>query len=302
MQANSPQAVAAGIKIPYANFTNPAIQTTRSVAQALRPFPQYGTINTTNSGGDKTGRSMYHAGVVEVDAAAVGRVPVPGQLHVLEADDQRRRVQRQHRLDGHGAARAGVFDRPSGSDRTRIKLNTVFELPFGPGRRWLNSGVASHVLGGWRMAAVQSYSSGLPIGVTTGAAPLGDFQRLESSERHRRGLARADRRRRVRSAGRSVPQSRGVLGARRAVGQCAAHQRRRAAAVEHVGEHEPREDHLDERVSCGSTCVWRRSTSSIASSGAIPRTGTDFNSTNFGLINTTANSPRQMQIGLKLYW
>ena len=33
-----------------------------------------------------------------------------------------------------------------------------------------------------------------------------------------------------------------------------------------------------------------------------PRPATDFNSPNFGLINTTANSPRQMQLGLKLYW
>ena len=66
MPANSAQAVAAGIKIPYANFTNPAFQSVRSVAQALRPYPQYNTINTTNSGGDKTGRSMYHAGVLKV--------------------------------------------------------------------------------------------------------------------------------------------------------------------------------------------------------------------------------------------
>ena len=29
---------------------------------------------------------------------------------------------------------------------------------------------------------------------------------------------------------------------------------------------------------------------------------TDFNNNNFGLITTTANSPRQMQLGLKLYW
>ena len=29
---------------------------------------------------------------------------------------------------------------------------------------------------------------------------------------------------------------------------------------------------------------------------------TDFNNTNFGVINSTANSPRQMQFGLKLYW
>ena len=57
-----------------------------------------------------------------------------------------------------------------------IKLNTVYELPWGPGRPWLNSGgVASHVFGGWRIAAVQSYSSGLPIRVTTSAAPLPIF-------------------------------------------------------------------------------------------------------------------------------
>jgi len=34
--------------------------------QALRPYPQYGTINTTNSGGDKTGRSMHHAAVLKL--------------------------------------------------------------------------------------------------------------------------------------------------------------------------------------------------------------------------------------------
>ena len=33
-----------------------------------------------------------------------------------------------------------------------------------------------------------------------------------------------------------------------------------------------------------------------------PAGGTDFNSANFGLINSLGNSPRQMQFGLKLYW
>lgn len=32
------------------------------------------------------------------------------------------------------------------------------------------------------------------------------------------------------------------------------------------------------------------------------RPNTDFSSNNFGLITTPANSPRQMQIGLKLCW
>ena len=44
-QITSAQAIAAGITPPYPNFTNPSIQTNRSVAQALRPFPQYQTIN-----------------------------------------------------------------------------------------------------------------------------------------------------------------------------------------------------------------------------------------------------------------
>ena len=55
-----------------------------------------------------------------------------------------------------------------------IRLNTVLTLPWGPDRKWLNSGVLSHILGGWRVATVQSYSSGLPIGVT-GPAPLAIF-------------------------------------------------------------------------------------------------------------------------------
>ena len=50
------------------------------------------------------------------DAADDRRIHVPGQLYVFEADDQRRCVQRQHRLDGHGAARARVLDRALRSD------------------------------------------------------------------------------------------------------------------------------------------------------------------------------------------
>ena len=36
----------------------------------------------------------------------------------------------------------------------RLTVAPIVALPFGPGRRWLNRGVASHVLGGWRAAAV----------------------------------------------------------------------------------------------------------------------------------------------------
>src|SRR6185436_15020772 len=63
-QITSAAAIAAGITAPYPNFTNPAVQTLRSVAQALRPYPQYQAVNVQSGGGDKTGRSHYHAAVV----------------------------------------------------------------------------------------------------------------------------------------------------------------------------------------------------------------------------------------------
>ncbi len=48
----------------------------------------------------------------------------------------------------------------------RVTVAPIVELPFGPGHRWLNRGVAGHVLGGWRAAAVYSVSSGSPFGIT----------------------------------------------------------------------------------------------------------------------------------------
>ena len=42
------------------------------VAQALRPYPQYLAVNVQSGGGDKTGRSHYHAGVVKVNQRLTG--------------------------------------------------------------------------------------------------------------------------------------------------------------------------------------------------------------------------------------
>src|SRR5260370_20366431 len=48
----------------------------------------------------------------------------------------------------------------------RFTLAPIVELPFGPGKRWMNSGVASQVLGGWRISAIYTISAGSPFGIT----------------------------------------------------------------------------------------------------------------------------------------
>jgi hypothetical protein len=59
-------------------------------------------------------------------------------------------------------------------DRTHVlNVRSIAELPFGPGRRWLNSGgVLSFVLGGWQLNNIFSWRSGTPFTVTTSTTPL----------------------------------------------------------------------------------------------------------------------------------
>ena len=161
-QITSPQARAAGIPIPYPNFTNPAVQVSRTVAQALRAYPQYLRLNVQVGGGDKTGTSHYHAAVLKINQRLSGGITLQGSYAfsriTTDADS----------FNGSGgsldAARPelewsrGIFMVPHS-----LKLNTVVQLPFGEGRRWLTDGIANVILGGWRVAIIQSYFSGRPI-------------------------------------------------------------------------------------------------------------------------------------------
>ena len=54
----------------------------------------------------------------------------------------------------------------AGDIPARLTLAPIVELPFGPGKKWLNSGVGSQVLGGWRTSAIYTISSGSPFGIT----------------------------------------------------------------------------------------------------------------------------------------
>ncbi|HEY6376607.1 MAG TPA: TonB-dependent receptor, partial [Edaphobacter sp.] len=62
---------------------------------------------------------------------------------------------------------------PLDFDRTlNYEQSFTYELPFGRGHTMLNSGFASYVLGGWRIAGIISVVSGLPFTVATNGANL----------------------------------------------------------------------------------------------------------------------------------
>jgi hypothetical protein len=74
-------------------------------------------------------------------------------------------------------ARLGI-DRPH-----NFHLSTINELPFGPGRKWLNTGgVAGWVAGGWQVNAIWSRQSGIPFTATASGTSLnanGNAQRAD---------------------------------------------------------------------------------------------------------------------------
>ena len=54
-----------------------------------------------------------------------------------------------------------------------LKANAVYELPFGPGQRWLDkSGFAGKVFGGWQISGIAQFRTGRPITFVSGRGTL----------------------------------------------------------------------------------------------------------------------------------
>jgi hypothetical protein len=166
-QVGSAAANTAGIRAPWAGF-NTLWGSGATVAQALRPFPQYSTIDTINGQGDRIGHSTYHALQVKVSKRSSGGLTLQGSyvLAKMLTDS-----------DPGGGTPFDKYNRRldksiASYDQTHVvKLNYVYELPFGAGRKYLtNRGAVNAILGGWRFSAIHSYSSGTPmmLGTTIG--------------------------------------------------------------------------------------------------------------------------------------
>jgi hypothetical protein len=71
----------------------------------------------------------------------------------------------------------------TGYDRTHtLAINSILQLPFGKGKKWLGEGLMSKLAGGWTINSLTSRFSGLPFSVTSAATSLnapGNTQRAD---------------------------------------------------------------------------------------------------------------------------
>ncbi|HVU46613.1 MAG TPA: TonB-dependent receptor [Terracidiphilus sp.] len=155
----------AGIPLPFPQFLqnwggNPALQS------ALRPFPQYDFIDQ-GCCLENVGMSSFNALIASVsrhfhqgmslqasytwgktftDADSALPNTNPGIAQDMDVDN----LHREKAISAMDIRHTFVF-------------SALYELPFGKGKRFLNHGIASAILGNWELGTVQRMQSGQPL-------------------------------------------------------------------------------------------------------------------------------------------
>lgn len=139
-----------------------------TIGQLLRPFPQYGAI-TTNCCLENLGQSTYNALQTKLERRFRNGLNLLASYTysktITDADSSFSTLtgfnsnvfgaQNPYNLRGEKAV--SYQDIPHA-----FVVSYMYELPAGPGKRYFNHGVPSKVLGGWQISGVHRYQSGSP--------------------------------------------------------------------------------------------------------------------------------------------
>ncbi len=160
-----------GVTFPQGKSVNsPTIQR----RELLRPFPQFNNILMRQS---TLGESQYHAAIFKFEKRMSngwgGRInytysqlkdnqfgetnffsTTPAEMQNVVASEDDYGVDAEY---GYG-----LLDVPH-----KIVMSPIVELPFGEGKKWLNSGVGNVLLGDWTLSSIISIESGFPTAYNT---------------------------------------------------------------------------------------------------------------------------------------
>jgi hypothetical protein len=169
---DSPQAINAGFRAPFSGFVA-LWGNNATVRQALRPYPQFQNIDTSSGGGDHSGHSTYHAGMLRLEKRYSRGLQfltsyVFSKL-LTDADSYWPGGAAMDHFNRRLEKSIGQFDITH-----NFKFNAVWEVPVGRGRAFLTrGGPLDWIAGGWRASAIFNYSSGQPLGLgTSNSLPL----------------------------------------------------------------------------------------------------------------------------------
>jgi hypothetical protein len=161
-----------GVAPPFAGFSG-------NVGQALRPFPQYGGIDT-DCCLENVGQSSYHALLAKVERRFHNGLNLLASYTfsktLTDADSALPTfaqfsggslVQNSYNLKGEKSL--SYQDIPH-----TFVVSYIYELPIGKGKKFLNKGgLTDKVLGGWQVGGVQRYQSGQPLSFSCNGGQFG---------------------------------------------------------------------------------------------------------------------------------
>jgi hypothetical protein len=271
------------------------------VAQSLRPYPQYLNVVTGGQGGDKSGHSTYHAMVLKAERRYSSGLTFQWNYTLskilTDSDSYDASSTSQDHYNRRVEKSIGRFDQTHA-----LKLSTIYELPFGKGRRWLSQGgLVNQLLGGWRISGVQSYFSGFPIALARNNPwPIfngGTRPTINSYDNWRAPLRGSE----------FDPAVDRFLNP--AVFPASA----QPIAFGNSTRYNPRVrafPNFNENISLGKSFAlgesrhldFRWEAFNLFNRVIFGTGATNLNANNFGVVTNQANSARQMQVALKLYW
>ena len=167
-----PRAGAAGINAPWGGFTQ-AFGAAATIGQALRPFPQYGSVDNpfnpigsvSYNGLQTSLQKRFSRGLTFLISYTFSKT-----LGNVDSNDG-------STAGAENAIYAGSFFQNYYDPRSQrsvtssdipqvVSLSYTYELPVGPGKPFLSHGGAiGKAVGGWEVSAIQQYQSGRPTHV-----------------------------------------------------------------------------------------------------------------------------------------
>jgi Carboxypeptidase regulatory-like domain len=162
------QATLASLGIAEPSWFRPLYGDSEPIGQLLRPFPQYQDISTGTL--ENVGQSTFHALETKLERRFRNGLNLLASYTfsktLTDADSTfpffsafaSNNFGAQNPFNLKSEKTLSYQDTPHA-----VVISYLYELPAGPGKKHLNHGVASKVLGGWQVGAVHRYQSGSPV-------------------------------------------------------------------------------------------------------------------------------------------
>jgi hypothetical protein len=132
--------------------------------------PQFATFNRTGSSRERTnlGNSRYHGMQVKVDRRFRNGLMITNSYTLSRSKDfTNENTNIGTPIDFSKSWGLSNFNRTH-----NYVLTTIYDLPLGPGKRWLSSGMAGRIIGGWQLSTLFVAQSGLPLNISASGALL----------------------------------------------------------------------------------------------------------------------------------